>query len=186
MFSDVWIQLDSNLIFLINPYGITAILWCQYFWKYQKDDRNENDSNLYFCLLVHFLYLNCQDNISRYWISKVNEKVARKVCVWRQPNSYFCALDVPVCLHYPLNLTARRYNLVGVTRRKHRVLIPVPRASGARKLSRCKEGMAHFLPSRYKVCWVLRVSRYKLVRSQKFITSYNLGFEHWRGRGISH
>ena len=30
--------------------------------------------------------------------------------------------------------------------------ILVPRASGARKLSRCKEGMAHFLPSRYKVC----------------------------------
>ena len=62
----------------------------------------------------------------------------------------------------------------------------VPRASGARKLSRCKEGMAHFLPSRYKILWTLRVSRYKLVRSQKFITGYNLGCEHWRGRGISH
>jgi len=58
-------------------------------------------------------------------------------------------------------LTARRYNLVGVTRRKHRAPIPVPRASGARKLSRCKEGMAHFLPSRYKFYLALRVSRYK-------------------------
>jgi hypothetical protein len=28
----------------------------------------------------------------------------------------------------------------------------VPRASGATKLSRCKEGMAHFLPSWYKFC----------------------------------
>jgi hypothetical protein len=28
--------------------------------------------------------------------------------------------------------------------------VPVPRASGARKLSRCKEGLARFLASRYK------------------------------------
>jgi hypothetical protein len=64
----------------------------------------------------------------------------------------------------------------------------------ARKLSRCKEGMAHFLPSRYKFCELYAcrgtsligaenlspvtklvestgaVSRYKLSRSQKFIT----------------
>ena len=75
----------------------------------------------------------------------------------------------------------------------------VPRLGGAIKLSRCKEGMAHFLPSWYKFYCVLvrsrykfdwsrvpiaigiipvtkllagtgAVSRYKLSRSQKFIT----------------
>ena len=64
----------------------------------------------------------------------------------------------------------------------------------ARKLSRCKEGMAHFLPSGYKFCKLYEcrgtsligaanlspvtkvvagtgaVSRYKVDRSQKFIT----------------
>jgi hypothetical protein len=63
----------------------------------------------------------------------------------------------------------------------------------ARKLSRCKEGMAHFLQSRYKFCGLYEccgtsligatnlspvtklvagtsaVSRYKLYRSQKFV-----------------
>jgi hypothetical protein len=63
----------------------------------------------------------------------------------------------------------------------------------AEKLSRCKEGMAHFLPSRYKFCELYEcrgtrligaanlspvtklvadtgaVSRYKLSRSQKFV-----------------
>ena len=34
----------------------------------------------------------------------------------------------------------------------------------ARKLSRCKEGMAHFLPSRYRIFWPLRVSRYRVVK----------------------
>jgi len=44
-----------------------------------------------------------------------------------------------------LNPTDRRYILVGVTRRQHRAesRYPVP----ARKLSRCKEGLAR---SRYK------------------------------------
>ena len=68
----------------------------------------------------------------------------------------------------------------------------------ARKLSRCKEGMAHFLPSRYKVCELYEcrgtsligaailspvtklvagtgaVSRYKLSRSQKFVKVQDL------------
>lgn len=44
----------------------------------------------------------------------------------------------------------------------------------AENLSRCKEGMVQVLPSRYKVGWALRVSRYKvdandiLVTVQKF------------------
>ena len=68
----------------------------------------------------------------------------------------------------------------------------------ARKLSRCKEGMAHFLPSGYKFCKLYAcrgtsligaanlspvtklvavtgaVSRYKLSRSQKSVTVQNL------------
>src|SRR4030042_5588080 len=42
----------------------------------------------------------------------------------------------------------------------------VPRVLGATKLSRCKEGMAHFLPSGYKLYLALRVSRYKFYREQ--------------------
>ena len=34
----------------------------------------------------------------------------------------------------------------------------------ATKLSRCKEGMAHFLPSSYRTFWPLRVSRYRAVK----------------------
>jgi len=34
----------------------------------------------------------------------------------------------------------------------------------ATKLSRCKEGMAHFLPSRYRVLWRIRASRYRVVK----------------------
>ena len=34
----------------------------------------------------------------------------------------------------------------------------------AAKLSRCKEGMAHFLPSGYRVLWPLRASRYRVVK----------------------
>jgi len=76
---------------------------------------------------------------------------------------------------------------------QHPGWVLVPRVIGARKLSRCKEGMAHFLPSRYKFCEIYEcrgtrligaanlspitkliagtcaVSRYKLSRSQKFV-----------------
>ena len=34
----------------------------------------------------------------------------------------------------------------------------------ARKLSRCKEGMAHFLQSWYRILWPLRASRYRVVK----------------------
>jgi len=59
-----------------------------------------------------------------------------------------------------------------------------PLASGARKLSRCKEGMAHFLPSRYIFYWALRVSRYKFYRSREFITGYKFGYGHWRSVAV--
>ena len=48
----------------------------------------------------------------------------------------------------------------------------------ARKLSRCKEGMAHFLPSGYKFYLALRVSRYKFNRSQKSVTVQYLDCVH--------
>ena len=49
-----------------------------------------------------------------------------------------------------------------VTRRKHR-LGP---DTLARKLSRCKEGMARFLPVMVQIFWLIRVSRYKVSRSR--------------------
>ena len=79
----------------------------------------------------------------------------------------------------------------------------------ARKLSRCKEGMAHFLPSWYKfiehyacrgtsligaanlspvtklVAGTGAVSRYKLSRSQKFIKVQNFNYEQVRMSGCN-
>jgi hypothetical protein len=54
----------------------------------------------------------------------------------------------------------------------------------ARKLSRCKEGMAHFLPSGYKFYLALRVSRYKFDRSREFIAGYKVSGEHWRSVAV--
>jgi len=54
----------------------------------------------------------------------------------------------------------------------------------ARKLSRCKEGMAHFLPSGYKFYWTLRVSRYKFDRGHEFIPGYKVWGRHWRSVAI--
>ena len=67
---------------------------------------------------------------------------------------------------------------------QHPGRVLVPRGSGARKLSRCKEGMAHFLPSRCKFYWALRVSRYKFDRSREFITGYKDGCGHWRSVAV--
>jgi hypothetical protein len=47
-----------------------------------------------------------------------------------------------------------------VTRHKHR-LNP---GTLATRLSRCKEGIAHFLPSGYRVLWHLRASWYRVVK----------------------
>jgi hypothetical protein len=54
----------------------------------------------------------------------------------------------------------------------------------ATKLSRCKEGMAHFLPSGYKFYWALRVSRYKFDRSREFIPGYKVNCGHWRSVAV--
>jgi len=54
----------------------------------------------------------------------------------------------------------------------------------ARKLSRCKEGTAQFLPSWYKIYWALRVSGYKVDRSQKTITVQDYCWGHWRSVAV--
>ena len=72
-----------------------------------------------------------------------------------------------------------------VTRRKHRA---VPIAIGTWYFSRetvtVQGGMAHFLPSRYKVLWALRVSRYKFDRSCELIPGYKVGGGYWRSVAI--
>jgi hypothetical protein len=62
--------------------------------------------------------------------------------------------------------------------------ILVPRASGAIKLSRCKEGLARFLASRYKFYCALRVSRYKLDWCREVIPGYKVGCGHWRSVAV--
>ena len=79
-----------------------------------------------------------------------------------------------------LTITARQYGEV--------VLPDASTGQGpgtlARKLSRCKEGMAHFLPSRYKFYCVLARSRYKVDRSREFIPGYKVGGGHWRSVAV--
>jgi hypothetical protein len=52
-----------------------------------------------------------------------------------------------------------------------------------RKLSRCKEGMEHFLPSWYKFYCVLVRSRYKFDRSREFVTVQDLNCGQMRVSG---
>ena len=61
---------------------------------------------------------------------------------------------------------------LAITARQYGEVVLPDEASGkgpgtlARKLSRCKEGMAHFLPSWYKFSRELARSRYKFDRSR--------------------
>jgi hypothetical protein len=69
---------------------------------------------------------------------------------------YWCL----VLMGLTLNLTARQYG---------EVVLPDASAEQspgtlATKLSRCKEGMAHFLPSGYRVLRPLRASWYRVVK----------------------
>jgi len=66
----------------------------------------------------------------------------------------------------------------------HPITIQLPVGRRARKLSRCKEGTAWFLPTGYKFYWALRVSGYKVDRSQKTITVQNFCCEHWRSVAV--
>jgi hypothetical protein len=92
----------------------------------------------------------------------------------RNQNVRLIYLDIRLAAS--LSLTARQYGEV--------VLPDASTGQGprtlARKLSRCKEGMAHFLPSWYKVYCVLERSRYKVDRSHEFIPDYKAGGVHWR------
>ena len=71
-----------------------------------------------------------------------------------------------------------------VTRRSIRAGSWYPASGGTTKLSRCKEGMAHFLLSGYKFLLTLRVSGYMFDRSREFIPGYKVGCGHWRSVGI--
>jgi hypothetical protein len=54
----------------------------------------------------------------------------------------------------------------------------------ARKPSRCKEGMAWFLPSWCKFYCIQARSRYNFDRSHEFIPDYKFGFGHWRSVAV--
>ena len=78
------------------------------------------------------------------------------------------------------SLTARQYGEV--------VLPDASTGQGpctlARKLSRCKEGMAWFLPSWYKFYCVLAQSRYNFDQSHEFIPVYKVWGGHWRSVAV--
>ena len=99
---------------------------------------------------------------------------------WDISHGTFYNKGVKLKIEFPLPLTARQYGEV--------VLPDASTGQGpgtlARKLSRCKEGMAHFLPSWYKFYWALRVSRYKFDRSREFIPGYKFGCGHWRSVAV--
>jgi hypothetical protein len=67
---------------------------------------------------------------------------------------------------------------------QHPGRVQVPRVLGARNLSRCKEGMAWFLPSWYKFYCVLARSRYNFDRSCEFIPGYKVDWEHRRSVAV--
>jgi hypothetical protein len=109
----------------------------------------------------------------------VMTKLSKQQCLGRQKKHVFgsarkvagmdcqtlaCALDITV-LCKTLHITARQYG---------EVVLPdasTGQSPGtlAAKLSRCKEGMAWFLPSWHKFCCMLARSRYKFGRSREFI-----------------
>ena len=83
-----------------------------------------------------------------------------------------------------LGLTARRYVLVGVTRRQHRAESWYPAAAGPQNCHGARRVWRVFLPSWYKFYWVLARSRYKFDRSRELIPCYKAGWEHWRSVAV--
>ena len=73
-----------------------------------------------------------------------------------------------------------------VTRRQHPATVLVSRGSGATKLSRCKEGMAWFLPSGYKFCELYECRGTRLIGSRLQVKVTEVFCGYWRGRGISY
>jgi len=70
--------------------------------------------------------------------------------------------------------------LVGVTRRSTELNL----YTSARKLSRCKEGMAWFLQIKVQVLSNPGVSRYNSDRSREVIPGYKFGWGHWRSVAV--
>jgi len=93
------------------------------------------------------------------------------------------------------SLTARRYNFVGVTRRKHRTGSRNPAPAGPEnchcawptfaEASVGNKGMAWFLQSGYKAGWALRVSRYNVDANDIFITVQKFNALQRRGPDLS-
>ena len=90
----------------------------------------------------------------------------------------------PSCSSHPLNLTARRYVLVGVTRRQHRAESWYPAPAGPINCHGARRVWRVFLPSWYKFYWVMAQSRYNFDRSRELITGYITGWEHWRSVAV--
>jgi hypothetical protein len=82
-----------------------------------------------------------------------------------------------------LAITARRYVLVSVTRRQHRHK-SVPVDQKAVTVQAClpagREGLARFLASSYKFLRALRVSRYRLSRSEKTVKVQDINYVQMR------
>ena len=87
----------------------------------------------------------------------ISVKVPRSFDVIRNLSRYGAR---PIQTAEAFLLTARQYGEV--------VLPDASTGKGpdtlATKLSRCKEGMAHFLPSRHRVLLPLRASRYRVIK----------------------
>jgi len=60
----------------------------------------------------------------------------------------------------------------------------VPRVLGARKLSRCKEGMAWFLPSVYKFCELYECRGTRLIDGRQIVPVDVVGKQHWRSVAV--
>ena len=79
-----------------------------------------------------------------------------------------------------LLLTARRYNLVGVTRRQHRHgAFPI-----GQKAVTVQGGYGALFAVQVQILLALRVSRYKFYRSREVIPGYKFVWEYWRSVAI--
>lgn len=83
-----------------------------------------------------------------------------------------------------LHITARRYVLVGVTRRQHRAESWYSASAGPQNCHGARRVWRVFLPSCYKFYWVLARSRYNFDRSRELIPGYKTDCGHWRSVAV--
>lgn len=76
-------------------------------------------------------------------------------------------MDLGVCLVLDDDSQAVYFSRCYLTQHPGRIL--VPRVSGARKLSQCKEGMAHFLESGYKFSELYAYRGTSLISQETFV-----------------